>query len=264
MPGLPAPLWTEEDARGIVHAPHWYDLFLIATNTFSPWIALDGQTGKLLLGQQSIRKAFARHFGAVKAEAAERLGGVPTLLGEFGISFDMQDKKALRTGNFSGEIAALDRTFQALDANLLSGTIWNYTPDNTNGAKDRWNAQDYSIFSRGQQAHPTDVDSGGRALEVAVRPYAAKTAGEPLRMSFDVRSRVFQFEFRHDPAVTAPTEIFVPDYQYPKGCRVDVSDGECRWDTEAQTLLYWHGGAREVHQIQLRPAGAARGGKIRS
>jgi hypothetical protein len=147
----------------------------------------------------------------------------------------------------------MDRTFLALEDNLLCGTIWDYTADNTNEAKDKWNAQDYSIFSRDQQTDPTNIHSGGRALEAVVRPYAQKVAGEPLRMSFDITSRKFEFEFRHDPLVSAPTEIYIPDFQYPHGCTVTVSDGTYTLESGSQTLVYRHSDSVGVHKLEVHP-----------
>jgi len=253
MPGLPAPRWGESDAQNIVHAPHWYDLYHILTNDFSPWIAIDGKKGKLVFGKRRIRQAFAEHMAAVKAEAQENLGGVPVHIGEFGISFDIKNKKAFQTGDFRLQVQVMDRTFRALEDNLLSCTLWDYTADNTNTAKDKWNAQDYSIFSRDQQTDPADIHSGGRALEAVIRPYAEKVAGEPLRMSFDIARRRFEFEFRHDPQVSAPTEIYIPDFQYPHGCTVTVSDGTYNLERGSQTLVYRHDGTHTVHQIVVSP-----------
>ncbi len=253
MPGLPAPRWGEADAREIVHAPHWYDLYHIITNDFSPWIAIDSLTGKLVFGRKRIRAAFARHMAAVKAEARENLGGAPAHIGEFGISFDIRKKKAFQSGDYRVQVELMDRTFRALEDNLLSGTIWDYTADNTNAAKDKWNAQDYSIFSRDQQTDPANIHSGGRALEAVVRPYAQKVAGEPLQMSFDVRRRRFEFTFRHDPQVTAPTEIYIPDFQYPRGCVVTVSDGSFTLAPDAQMLVYRHSTTVSVHRLEVRP-----------
>ena len=253
MPGMPAPRWSKKDAANIVHAPHWYDLMHIITNDFSPWIAIDGKNSKLVLGPKRIRKAFAEHVALVKTEAEENLGGVPTHIGEFGISFDIKAKKAFRTGDFSIQAQALDRTFRALEDNLLSCTIWDYTADNTNAAKDKWNAQDYSIFSRDQQSDPANIHSGGRALEAVVRPYPQKISGAPQHLSFDFRSRTFVFEFRHDPLATAPTEIYVPDFHYPNGCKVTVSDGTYQLDPESQTLVYEHSASVSVHRIEIRP-----------
>ncbi len=131
--------------------------------------------------------------------------------------------------------------------------MWNYTPDNTNARGDLWNDEDFSIFSRDQQAVPDDISSGGRALEALVRPYPAKMAGEPLEMSFDAWRKVFRLVFRHDPQVTAPTLIYVPAIQYPAGIRVEVSDGEHTFYETAQEIIYAHSTSRDVHTIVISP-----------
>jgi hypothetical protein len=140
-----------------------------------------------------------------------------------------------------------------MDDALTSYTIWNYTADNTNERGDSWNDEDLSIFSRDQQADPTDIHSGGRGLSAVVRPYAQATAGEPLHMSFDILRRRFKFEFRHDAAVTAPTEFFIPNYQYPQGYCVNVSDGWYEMDPETQSLRYFHTPQQNKHWVQVRP-----------
>ena len=97
------------------------------------------------------------------------------------------------------------------------------------------------------------IYDGGRALKAAVRPYPRKLAGEPLAMSFDFRKTIFEFTFRHEAGINAPTEIFVPEIQYPEGCHVEVSDGTFELDLPAQTLRYWHTPALEQHTVKLRP-----------
>jgi hypothetical protein len=145
----------------------------------------------------------------------------------------------------------MDRSLRALEDALLSGTLWNYTPDNTNLYGDQWNGEDLSIFSRDQQTDPGDIHSGGRALQAVVRPYARAVAGEPLRMAFDPRSKVFILTFRHDATITAPTELFVPNYQYPRGYAIQVSDGSVESDREQQVLRYHHTTTCDVHAIRL-------------
>jgi hypothetical protein len=242
-----------EDIPGIVHAAHWYDAMTLFRKDFNPWLNADMFSGKLVFGRQRVQRMSIEQLARTKAGAAE-MGGVPTLIGEVGIPYDMKDKRAYRTGDFSLQARAMDATMRALEANLLNFTIWNYTADNTNERGDQWNDEDLSIFSRDQQDNPADIHSGGRALEAVVRPYARKIAGEPLRMAFDTSRRVFEFEFRHVQGVTAPTEIFVPDYQYPDGYTVEVSDGTYEVDRANQTLIYRHGNERDVHLIRVRRA----------
>lgn len=247
------PVWGPEDAVGIVYAPHWYDIAVLVFKDFSPYLALD-YDGHLVVGPGSIRKSFEAQLAKHVTDAAERLGGAPTLIGEFGIAFDLNGKKAYRTGDFRAQVAAMDRSWRAMEDEILSGTLWNYTADNTNERGDQWNDEDLSIFSRDQQTDPSDINSGGRALEAVLRPYPAKVAGEPTRMSFDIKHRVFEFEFRHDPAVTAPTEVFVPNYQYPDGYVVEVTDGTYEIDHENQRVMYQHSDAWHVHVVRTRPA----------
>jgi hypothetical protein len=247
------PRWDLEAFPRVAHAAHWYDGLTLYTKRYLPFLGIDFNSGQLVFGRKRVRRSFAAQLACLKAEAEERLGGVPTLVGEFGIAFDLSDKRAYRTGDFSQQEQAMDDTFQALEANLLSGTLWNYTADNDNRRGDQWNGEDLSIFSRDQQADASDLNSGGRALGAVVRPYACKVAGEPLEMAFDQKRRAFELAFRHDPAVEAPTEIYVPNLQYPGGYRVEVSDGEYEVDREAQSLVYHHSADRAIHRIKLYP-----------
>jgi len=251
--GEELPKWGPGDALNVVNAGHWYDGVTLFTKKFRSNLTVDLGTGRLVLGSRKVRRLFAEQLAEIKSQSASRLGGVPTLIGEFGIPFDMHDKRAYRTGDFSRQAKALDASFRALDANLLSGTLWNYTADNSNDWGDQWNEEDLSIFSRAQQVNPDDIHSGGRALDATVRPYAARVAGVPLKMSFDLRRRVFEFEFQHDPSVTAPTEIFVPNYQYPEGYDVELSDGTYQIDRQKQVLAVHHAADRGIHAVRIRP-----------
>ncbi len=249
----PGPEWTHEDAGNIVYAPHWYDPITLALKFFTPWFNVNQLNRRLIFGPWAIRKSFARQLARFKEHASQRMGNVPTLLGETGISYDLNHKRAFRTGDFTAQSKAYDRIFQAIEANLLNVTLWNYTADNTNERGDLWNDEDLSIFSRDQQTNPHEVDSGGRALKALLRPYPLATAGEPLRLSFDIRSKEFIFRFRHDLNVTEPTLIFLPNYQYPTGCRIKVSDGEFELDRSDQLLKYWHTAGQSEHDIHIGP-----------
>ena len=166
---------------------------------------------------------------------------------------DLNKKSAYKNCNFDSQINAFDRTMDALEANMHHFTLWNYTADNTNERGDHWNDEDLSIFSRDQQQDPEDINSGGRALEAVIRPYPLATAGEPLEIRFEIKSKIFEFRFRHDPFVKEPTEVFVPLYQYPNGCQVEVSDGEYELNLAEQTLTYWHSAEVKEHSIRLKP-----------
>ena len=88
-----------------------------------------------------------------------------------------------------------------------------------------------------------------------MRPYAWKVAGTPLEMAFDLRHHTFDFTFGHDPTVTAPTEIYVPEFQYPDGYEVEISDGEYQVDRRTQALIYRHSTAQSLHHLRVRLPG---------
>jgi len=237
-----------------VNAAHWYDGMTLLTKHFNAEMCVDMATMQFIQGEAGVRESFVKQLGGLKQIGMEHMGGIPTLIGEFGIPFDLDDKAAYRSGDFSTHVKALDYNYSAMEANLLNCTIWNYTADNTNARGDQWNDEDLSIFSRDQQTDPADIHSGGRGVVGFARPYARKTAGEPLRMAFDLASRVFTFAFRHDPAVAAPTEIFVPDVQYPDGYTVELSDGSYEIDRAAMTVTVRHTSDRAEHTVTIRPA----------
>jgi hypothetical protein len=90
-------------------------------------------------------------------------------------------------------------------------------------------------------------------LEAVVRPYPVATAGELIKSNFDPLKRVFKLVFRQDPAISSPTEIFVPNYQYPHGFSVRVSDGRYEIERSKQILLYWAGTEQDLHTLMIKP-----------
>ena len=127
--------------------------------------------------------------------------------------------------------------YNALDANLLHSTQWNYTADNNNEWGDLWNLEDLSIFSPDQQLNPNDINSGGRAIEGFCRPHFVHCSGIPLKMEFNYKEKTFYFEFDGDPTISVPTIIFVPKIQYPEGFEVKISEGEFRIDEDKQIIF---------------------------
>jgi hypothetical protein len=251
VPRLEMPHWSRADATNMVNASHWYDIQTLFLRLFIPWVNLNITTGKLVLGRKRIQQLFAAQLADLKRASEERMGNVPTLIGECGTSFNMPLKLNYALNRFGMQEMALDATFQALEANLLNTTLWNYTADNSNKRGDGWNTEDMSIFSRDQQTGSGSIDDGGRALRAVVRPYPCRTAGIPLQLHFDMRRRHLTYTFRHDVDAQPPTELYIPTLQYPNGCHVNISDGSYEYIPEQQMLRYWHETDNDIHTIQV-------------
>jgi hypothetical protein len=249
-----APRWEAQDAQNIAFAPHWYDGLTLFTKRYLPFAAFDTHSLKIVFGTERVRASFISQLRHYKDNARQHMGEVPTLIGEIGIPYDMNGKLAYKTGDFSAQEQAMDASMRALEANLLPFTLWNYTADNSNERGDGWNGEDLSIFSRDQQHNPNDIHSGGRALKAVVRPYARAVAGTPIRMAYDMQTGVFEFVYKHDRDISAPTELFIPSYQYPNGYNVEVSDGTFEIDTANQRLLYRHSDKEMPHFVRVSPS----------
>ena len=227
------PAWTVEDGPNVVDASHWYDVMQLFLKRFDPRITaeFDGKRGHLVLGRRRVAELFARQLAQRKSRR------LPTFFGEFGVAFDMGNGRSYRSGDYSAQSAALSTYLDAMDHNLAGCALWNYTPDNNNRDGDGWNGEDLSIFSRDQQHDPSDIHSGGRAVEGFCRPYARAIAGTPRRMNYDRHSRRFTLVMDPDPSVDAPTEICIPRHPYPRGYAVTLSAGHHVRDEANDRLL---------------------------
>ncbi|MFW9854670.1 MAG: cellulase family glycosylhydrolase [Candidatus Thorarchaeota archaeon] len=229
-------VWEDSDPKNVVNAPHWYNGFTLFTKKFNPWVNIDVSTQRPIFLPHNVRKMYLNGLKSLKEISKRIHNGVPTLLGEFGVPFDLQNKQAYRTGNYKRHVQALTMYYDAIDRLLLHSTIWNYTSDNSNEWGDRWNLEDLSIFSRDQQNHPDNINSGGRAIIGFCRPYVQRTAGTPLEMSFNQKKGIFNYVFTSNGHSKLVTEIFIPRIQYPNGFKAQTSEGEYSIDNSGQLM----------------------------
>ncbi len=238
-PGMPDNLyWENAREEKIVNASHWYDNLTLFTKRYDPAEALVwGKPGMVARGVEAVQASFAAQLGDIKQETGEMLQGVPTLIGEFGVPFDLNEGKDFQKGEFAEAAAALSAYYDALDANLLHSTLWNYTAGNENQWGDGWNGEDLSIYSRSQYSDPTDLDSGGRAIAGFCRPTFHAVTGIPLSQRFDTATGEYELRIQCEPS-EALTELYVPRFHYPHGYRVTVSDGVVTGD-DTHSYIQW-------------------------
>ena len=226
-----------------VHAPHWSDVATMGMKRFMGKASYDIMRGTTVIGGGRIRKMFIEQLQALKLFTKRITGESPTIIGEMNLCFDLDKKKAYEEfqknpdGAWKTHVQALNAYYQSLDRNLLHAFHWNYTPDNDNTWGDQWNLEDFSLFSRDQRTEPTDIDSGGRALQGFCRPRFLCLAGMPHRMEFDLKGGSFNIQFDGDPTITAPTVLYIPRVQFSMGFAVEAVNAEVEHDSENQVLL---------------------------
>ena len=248
------------DPDQVVHAPHWYDGLTLFTKHFARDLALDLTNMQPIFGEDAVRASYATQLAFLRAQHPH----LPMLLGEFGLNFDLDGGAAYRSGDYRDQIDAIDGYYAAVEANRISCTQWNYTADNSHEYGDNWNGEDLSIYSPDDRAlgASAGIHDGGRALAAIVRPYPRATAGEPLRLSYDLHARVFHFEFRADSGLSAATEIFVPHLPYGSALGFCVAcdsadvDIEDHGDFSVVRVRPRAGSADAVHLLKITPRDA--------
>ena len=240
------PAWERAPGDGaVVNATHWYDGLTLFSKIWTGFLAYDTETDRVHFGYRRVRRHFEEALRRIRDHARDAMGGIPTLLGEFGLPFDINRRRAYREkGDYRVHENALSAYYDALDANLLDATLWNYSAGNSHERGDMWNGEDLSVYCRdeassGRSETGDKRDSGGRALRGFVRPFVRATAGDPLEMRFDRRRGDFRFRYVPDHAVSAPTEIFVPTLQFPHGFHVDVEGARIDIDGKDSLVLVW-------------------------
>jgi hypothetical protein len=79
------------------------------------------------IGETAIRNCFAHQLKAMREEGSQYMGVHPCVFTEIGIPYDMDDKYAYRTGNYSSQIAAMDANHFALEESNANGfALWTY------------------------------------------------------------------------------------------------------------------------------------------
>ncbi|ORY72229.1 glycoside hydrolase superfamily [Leucosporidium creatinivorum] len=116
------------------HSSHFYDGLTLVTKHWN-WFNADalgilrGHYASVLLGvkvgESAIRRCMRDQLGMLRSDGLTALGQFPTIMGEIGIPFDLDKKKAYVDGDYSGHIRALDASLNACDGgNMLNYSIW--------------------------------------------------------------------------------------------------------------------------------------------
>lgn len=121
----------------LVYAPHWYDGITLMTKKWNRVWNVDVigiLRGKywtpafgIKIGETAIRNCFKDQHATMRQEGLDYLGNHPCVMTEFGIPYDMDDKNAYKTGDYSSQSAAMDANHYGVEGAGLEGyTLWLY------------------------------------------------------------------------------------------------------------------------------------------
>jgi len=204
--------WNNDDPSNVINAFHWYDGFSLFTKSFHSWFNVNIFNEKPIFGKKKIANYFTESLAKGTGWTKEKMRNMPCLLGEFGLAFDINGRSGFKKGNYALHEKALSMYYDALDANMLHSTIWNYTAGNTNKYGDNWNDEDLSIFSEGKE----------RALKGWKRPYPMATSGMPDSFSWNRKYKKFTFCFNADKNIKAPSIIFLPEEIFGSSPKIEI------------------------------------------
>ena len=168
------------------YAAHYYDGLTLVSRHWN-WFNADAVgvlrhkyshvLQALRVGEKAIRASIQQQLGVLKSDA-KIIGDFPTIIGEIGTPFDMDDKRSYGytsegkyKGDYSRQQKALDASMNAGDGpNALNWTIWTYCPDSSHMWGDGWNMEDLSLWS------PDDVKKASPTKADALRSVHSSTA----------------------------------------------------------------------------------------
>ncbi|KAB8200826.1 tubby C-terminal-like domain-containing protein [Aspergillus parasiticus] len=163
----------------MVYAPHYYDGITLMTKKWNRLWNVDvfgvlrgrylTPASAIKLGETAIRNCLRDQLSAIRKEGEDYMGNHPCVLTEFGIPFDMDDKHAYKTGDYSSQSSAMDANHFAVEGSLMGGyTLWQYMCQNKHQLGDQWNGEDLSIFSLDDLPLPLSPTAASRSNESTI------------------------------------------------------------------------------------------------
>ncbi|KAL3453453.1 glycoside hydrolase superfamily [Aspergillus insuetus] len=149
---------SNDDDPNMIHAVHYYDGLTLMSKHWNRLYNVDVigvLRGKYLtpafgvkIGETAIRNCLRDQLKFLREESLRYMGSHPVIFSETGIPYDMDDKHAYKTGDYSSQISAMDAIHYALEGSTSNGfTLWVYTARNDHEWGDQWNGEDLSIYS---------------------------------------------------------------------------------------------------------------------
>ncbi|KAJ5639374.1 glycosyl hydrolase [Penicillium longicatenatum] len=161
---------TIDDDPNMVHAVHFYDGLTLITKHWNRLYNVDvigvlrgkywAPAFAVKIGETAIRNCLRDQLKFLRDESLKYMGDHPMVFTEIGIPYDMDDKHAYKTGDYSSQTSAMDANHFALEGSTSNGfTLWVYETENSHQWGDQWNGEDLSIYSHDDLELPAGIPS---------------------------------------------------------------------------------------------------------
>ena len=255
------------DSR-IIYAPHYYDgLTMVQKHWSTLWNVdvLGILRGRYLappfaikLGENAIRECISSQVTAMREEGRENIGITPCFMSETGMPFDLDDKSAYKTGNYSSQIKAWDTLGHALEKSKIHHTLWVYSAQNSHRFGDYWNGEDFSIYSHGhdhalEHGDDDDVDHHIKSATAHATRVTCHCTTIPIDcfrcVTKDIQvphgKRCVPFAYwwlRLFGIEKGYWDRAPPVFSFPKNnFNIKVTSGRYEFNSEERVVVWWHG-----------------------
>ncbi|CAN8104873.1 unnamed protein product [Discula destructiva] len=178
---------TKDDDPNMIYAPHYYDGITLMTKKWNRVWNVDilgilrgrywAPAFGIKVGETAIRNSFKEQLSSMRKEGLDFMGNHPCVLTEFGIPFDLADKAAYKTGDYTDQSAAMDANHFAVEGSGMEGySLWTYCTNNVHQWGDQWNGEDLSIFSLDDKPLPISAVPHSKADSLSSSSNAAPSA----------------------------------------------------------------------------------------
>jgi hypothetical protein len=224
---LPSMLPKPTGYDNYAYAPHFYDYLTMA---FEAYYHINAEI----------------NFGFINMSHKAKRLGAPLFISEFGMNEAYEN-----VGDY------IDVLYKRINSYMANGTQWGFTPAWSDGFKDWWNYESYSIVKG---------PNGKQDLQpnYQMRPFVRYVAGTPKKIDISKDGKHIKLKWRNDPDAGAGdgkgrTEIFIPkgDLYGTDTPKVKTSRNlTCEWlDPEVEVLACSSDKKGRTMEVEIKPAG---------
>lgn len=278
----------------IVCAGHFYDGYTIMFKKWSGYFTINtyGMVKKkysnpvfsIALGNRNVKNCIRNQLLEMKEDAQMMLGSdVPMIFTEIGAPYDLDEKRAYATADFTSQISALDAVGYGLEANNFSYSIWCYNHENSHKWGDNWNNEDFSMWSKDDiKANIRMVEdfkinsnkitdlaiaddeppnnfgvifsesdlNGFRTLDSILRPFPMCINGKFQSAEFSINRECYQLKI-YSHGSQHGTMIFIPRYHFQvENCKIIITSGKMSYNPKYQ-VLNWYSVEKGNQSLQV-------------